>query len=157
MKNKLTKGVAPMSPIKVVAIVFMMILILASSGCTENKELDGSLEYQADISEPTFNEGGQAFVYFDITLKNPEAIRAQDVRITVLNADGETVLDDVYWTGHPSVDWSNRDNQNRVRTRSRLELLIHNSWNNVEGDHIRNYEIIIRVEGYDGTFKTNVS
>jgi len=147
------------SPITIAVVVLIAIILISVAGYTvlsKRNELDGSLEFKADISEITFNEGGQAFAYFDITMDRPSSVRAQDVFITVKNQNGDTVLDEVYWTGHPSVQWSNRDSQNRVRTRSRLELLIHNSWNNVEGEGIRHYEVIVRIEGYNGTMRCRI-
>ena len=143
LKWKSKSGVSPiiatilMVAVTVVLASVLYVLVSGYTGGVGTTPVSGALALRTDLSIiPTGN------VTFILTLQTPDNPMLVDTEVTILNPDGSIATNVSYQWNHITSE------PDHLKGGDRLEVS-HNEWQS-----LAQYEVIVSISGYSGTFST---
>ncbi len=156
-KKAVSPVIATILMVAITVVLAATLYMMIDTGDEGGQLVAGSINDRTEGTRLTAYEdpeesGYQAHVRIDMTLRTPGSALEDDLSITVLDAGGEEVGAAEGDDRETATTWSLLEDD-RVVSGSRLRVTVTGL---EEGDSIRNYEVIIRVSGYEGNLATTL-
>ncbi len=152
-KQAVSPVIATILMVAITVVLAATLYMMIDTGDDGAQLLAGGLSYSTDGSRTTAyteeeNGDWQAHARIRVTLDRPSSAAEDDVTIVVIDDGGEELGDGEY-----ELAFSLLDEDDRVATGTRIRVTV-TGLN--DGDNIRNYEVVMRVSGYDGAVDTTI-